>query len=78
MPTVSTSRENCQGSFVRAGDRKGCFTTNYTIVRPRRWISNAADLIAKADSLGLEPADLLCRGCETRRQRLIAEGTWPA
>jgi hypothetical protein len=33
---------------------------------------------AKADEWGVAVSDLLCVGCETLRQRLIAEGTWPA
>jgi hypothetical protein len=43
-----------------------------------KWEADPAWAQAKADFWSVEVADLLCRGCETRRQRLIGEGLWPA
>jgi hypothetical protein len=42
------------------------------------WEADPTWVQAKADEFNVEVADLLCRGCETRRQRLIGEGLWPA
>jgi hypothetical protein len=42
------------------------------------WEADPAWVQAKAVEFGVEVSDLLCRGCETRRQRLIGEGLWPA
>ena len=46
--------------------------------RPRNWELDPSALQDEATALGLEVTALLCRGCGTRRARLIAEGGWPA
>lgn len=75
MPTV-VGREMCGGMAI-TGIQQWCFTRSSNSAWPRVWITDPDRLIAKATARGLEPADLLCVGCERRRQRLITEGRWP-
>ena len=46
--------------------------------RPRNWEADPAALDAAATAAGLEVEALLCRGCNNKRDRLIAEGGWSA
>ena len=106
MPTVSMSRESCQGEVNNARNASGsrvyrrCYSDGVghwsppetyidpnglpktrrrgRATRPRNWEADPAALDAAATAAGLEVEALLCRGCNNRRAKLIAEGGWPA
>jgi hypothetical protein len=83
MPAVFGNQQ-CNGSLSRdmTVGRTGyepCWSIKSQSSYPvRLWATDPTGLLAKAASRGVDPAVLLCPGCQTYLARLISEGKWPA